>query len=117
MRTVRWMNNLGEFLLLGGISVYMIAENAFNAFSFTVFAVAYLLWITQDRLIGLFVAGWLAIVSAALAISWIAAHDFWVQLGKTEGGLVLLLALLDCALLFFKYRKKNNSDGQFLEQY
>jgi hypothetical protein len=61
MNKQKMLQNLGELVLLGGLSVLAIAAGSSQWLYFMLIAIVLLLFFTQDRLIGLFVAGWVGI--------------------------------------------------------
>jgi hypothetical protein len=116
MNTQRMIHNLGELFLLSGISVLMVTEGAFHWLYGMIIAILLLLLFTQDRLIGLFVAGWVGILGVYLSISGFSSSrvieqkglEAFALLGQESvlGGTSFLVAVI----LFLKYRRKSESE-------
>jgi|GEM_PF-4307128 len=107
------IQNLGELVLLGGLSVMAIAEGSSQWLYFMLMAIVLLLFFTQDRLIGLFVAGWVGIFAFYLTFSGgfplLSAEAKGVVLNSLMGQQSLLgtATFVVAVVLFLKYRRKN----------
>lgn len=107
------IQNLGELVLLGGLSVMAIAEGSSQWLYFMLMAIVLLLFFTQDRLIGLFVAGWVGIFAFYLTFSGVfpllSAEAKGVVLNSLMGQQSLLgtATFVVAVVLFLKYRRKN----------
>ena len=109
------IQNLGELVLLGGLSVMAIAEGSSQWLYFMRMAIVLLLFFTQDRLIGLFVAGWVGIFAFYLTFSGVfpllsaEAETTGVVLNSVMGQQSLLgtATFVVAVVLFLKYRRKN----------
>lgn len=113
MNTQRMLQNLGELFLLGGLSVLAITGGGSQWLYSMLIAIVLLLFFTQDRLIGLFVAGWVGIFAAYLIFS--SASPLFSLEGKGvtmnsmlgQASLVGIATFIVAVVLFLKYRRKN----------
>jgi hypothetical protein len=113
MNKRKMLQNLGELVLLGGLSVLAIAAGSSQWLYFMLIAIVLLLFFTQDRLIGLFVAGWVGIFAFYLTFSGVSPlfnlETKSVGLASVFGQESLLgtATLIVAVVLFLKYRRKN----------
>ncbi len=113
MNKQKMLQNLGELVLLGGLSVLAIAAGSSQWLYFMLIAIVLLLFFTQDRLIGLFVAGWVGIFAFYLTFSGVSPlfnlETKSVRLASVFGQESLLGTgtLIVAVVLFLKYRRKN----------
>ncbi len=113
MNKQKMIQNLGELVLLGGLSVLAIAAGSSQWLYFMLISIVLLLFFTQDRLIGLFVAGWVGIFAFYLTFSGVSpllsAETKGVVLNSVMGQQSLLgtAAFIVAVVLFLKYRRKN----------
>jgi phosphoglycerol transferase MdoB-like AlkP superfamily enzyme len=116
MNTQRMMHNLGELFLLSGISVLMVTEGTFQWLYGMIMAILLLLLFTQDRLIGLFVAGWVGIFGVYLSVSGMSSTHVMEQKGFEAFALLGQESVLGVAsflvavILFLKYRRKSEPE-------
>jgi hypothetical protein len=109
------MHNLGELFLLSGISVLMVTEGTFHWLYGMIMAILLLLLFTQDRLIGLFVAGWVGILGVYLSVSGMSTHvmaqkgfEAFALLGQES--VLGVASFLVAVILFLKYRRKSEPE-------